>query len=173
MESDQRPRSSPPTGARSALAASACCCSRTCSRWWSPSPPTRGPASCSRRLHDLFAPYLRNLHFTAYPVSYPFARYYLTHALPTDVDFSCEVEFRTSTARPKRCRSPIRTCNRWSASAATRRIANAAGTLADAEANEDFSSILPKAHRRLDPEAPRRHARARSDCGPTTFRRSS
>ena len=54
------------------------------------------PSQLQRQLHELFAPYLRNLHLTAYPVSYPFARYYLTHALPSDVDFACQVEFQAS-----------------------------------------------------------------------------
>src|SRR5262245_26002231 len=46
------------------------------------------------RLHELFATYyLRPLHLTPLPVTYPFARFYLTHALTnSDVDFRVDVE---------------------------------------------------------------------------------
>lgn len=103
------------------------------------------PSQLQQKLHDLFAPYLRNLHLTAYPVSYPFARYYLTHAMPTDVDFSCDVEFKTkqgaaeTVSIPRSDLRPLVRLRRYQA------LANAAGTLADAEANEDYSAILPRA----------------------------
>jgi hypothetical protein len=102
------------------------------------------PSELQTRLHDLFAPYLRNLHMTAYPVSYPFARYYLTHALPSDVDYSCEVEFQAPGGATQKVSIPdvplwpLVRLRRYQA------LANAAGTLADSESNEDFSSILPK-----------------------------
>jgi hypothetical protein len=103
------------------------------------------PSELQVRLHDLFAPYLRNLHLTAYPVSYPFARYYLTHSLPTDVDFSCEVEFTNSDGAVEKVSIPMTGLQPLVRLRRYQAIANAAGTLADAEANEDFNSILPKA----------------------------
>ena len=103
------------------------------------------PSDLQLRLHDLFDPYLRNLHFTAHQVSYPVARYYLTHALPTDVDFTCQVDFsgpdgalQQVTIPPAGLQPPIR-ARRYQA------IANAAGTMVDPEGNEDLASILPKA----------------------------
>lgn len=103
------------------------------------------PSELQVRLHDLFSLYLRNLHITAYPVSYPFARYYLTHSLPTDVDFSCEVEFTNSEGMVEKIAIPPADLQPFVRERRYQAIANAAGTLADAEANEDQSSILPKA----------------------------
>jgi hypothetical protein len=103
------------------------------------------PSDLQLRLHGLFAPYLRNLHFTAHQVSYPVARYYLTHALPTDVDFTCQVDFNTPDGSaqevtiPRGDLQPLIRARRYQA------IANAAGTMADPEANEDLASVLPKA----------------------------
>src|SRR5262245_51297481 len=54
------------------------------------------PSGLQVRLHALFAPYLRNLHLTPYPNSYPFARFHLTHGGRTDVDFTCEIDVQTS-----------------------------------------------------------------------------
>jgi hypothetical protein len=101
------------------------------------------PGPLQERLHDLFDPYLRNLHLTAYPVSYPFARFHLTHALPNDVDFTCQVEFSKdgkseTVSVPEPGLQPLVRYRRYQA------LANAAGTLADTEANEDFNAILPK-----------------------------
>ncbi len=103
------------------------------------------PSDLQLRLHGLFAPYLRNLHFTAHQVSYPVARYYLTHALPTDVDFTCQVDFdgpegvRQEVTIPPSGLQPLIRARRYQA------IANAAGTMADPDANEDLASVLPKA----------------------------
>jgi hypothetical protein len=102
------------------------------------------PSQVQQTLHDLFAPYLRNLHFTAYPVSYPFARYYLTHALPTDVDFSCEVEYQDQQGKTEKVSIPEPDLQPLVRRRRYQALANAAGTLADAEASDDFSSILPK-----------------------------
>jgi hypothetical protein len=102
------------------------------------------PSNFQQKLHDVFAPYLRSLHFTAYPTSYPFARYYLTHALPIDVDFTCEVTYRDKDGQthtevvPQPELRPLVRERRYQA------LANAAGALADAESNEDFSGILPR-----------------------------
>lgn len=103
------------------------------------------PSDLQLRLHELFSPYLRNLHFTAHQVSYPVARYYLTHALPTDVDFTCQVDFTAPGGAeqqltiPPAGLQPLIRARRYQA------IANAAGTMADPEANEDLASVLPKA----------------------------
>jgi hypothetical protein len=102
------------------------------------------PSFLQQRLHDLFDPYLRNLHLTPLPVSYPFARYHLTHALPSDVDFACEVQFagadgqQTIVIPPAGLLPPIRF-------ARYQRLANAAGTLASSEEGEDAAAILLKA----------------------------
>jgi hypothetical protein len=101
------------------------------------------PGPLQVRLHDLFALYLRNLHLTAYPVSYPFARFHLTHALPTDVDFNCQVEFQKAggpevVSIPSAGLQPPVRFRRYQA------LANATGTLADAEESDDFSALLPK-----------------------------
>jgi hypothetical protein len=102
------------------------------------------PSFLQQRLHDLCEPYLRNLHLTALPVSYPFARYHLTHALPSDVDFTCEVRFagadgqQTVVIPPAGLLPPVRY-------ARYQRLANAAGTLASSEQGEDAAAILLKA----------------------------
>src|SRR5262245_3477477 len=54
------------------------------------------PSALQDRLHELFAPYLRNLHLTALPVSYPYARFHYTHGGPNDTDFSVSVEAQKS-----------------------------------------------------------------------------
>jgi len=103
------------------------------------------PSGLQVQLHDLFAPYLRNLHMTALPASYPFARFYLTHALPTDVDFTCSVDLTNkdgsveTVSIPASGLWPLVRLRRYQA------LANAAGTLSEGEANEDLASILPKA----------------------------
>lgn len=103
------------------------------------------PSLVQEQLHELFAPYLRNLHLTAYPNSYPFARFYLTHALPTDAEYSCQIEFQAPDGKtetvviPSSGLQPRVRYRRYQA------LANATGTLAENESNEDFSSILPRA----------------------------
>jgi hypothetical protein len=103
------------------------------------------PSIVQERLHELFAPYLRNLHLTAYPVSYPFARYHLTHALPADVDFTCQVEFEgpdgsaETISIPGSAMQPLVRFRRYQS------LANATGALAESETNEEFNGILPRA----------------------------
>jgi hypothetical protein len=102
------------------------------------------PSLLQLRLDGLFDPYLRNLHLTALPVSYPFARYQLTHALPSDVDFTCRVQFDGANGEqsvvlpPPGLTLPIRT-RRY------QRLVNAAGALASSEEADDAAAILPKA----------------------------
>jgi hypothetical protein len=103
------------------------------------------PSLLQERLHELFEPYLRNLHLTALPVSYPFARYHLTHAGPGDVDFSIEIDVdkpdgSTETVTIPAALQPLVRFRRYQA------LANAAGTLASDEfGDEAAASILPKA----------------------------
>lgn len=102
------------------------------------------PSGLQERLHQVFGPYLRTLHLTAFPVTYPFARYHLTHAMPTDVDFTCEVEFTGSDGPqtisiPQRPLWPRIRLRRYQA------LANATGALSDEEADEDLAGVLPRA----------------------------
>ncbi len=102
------------------------------------------PSGLQVRLHNLFEPYLRNLHMTVYPVSYPFARYYLAHATPNDFDYSVEVEFQGSAGPetvtiPRDHLQPLVRYRRYQA------LANAMGVLSQPEGNEDLAGILPKA----------------------------
>jgi hypothetical protein len=103
------------------------------------------PSSMQQRLHELFEPYLRNLHLTPTPSSYPFARFYLTLALPGDVDFSCEVETKSkngnveTTSIPQQGLQPLVRYRRYQA------LANSAGALAADEGSENSSGILPRA----------------------------
>jgi hypothetical protein len=104
------------------------------------------PSGLEQSLHGLFAPYLRNLHLTAYGVAYPFARYYLTHATENDLDFTCEVDVAGRDGAsdkvvipPNGLWPPVR-FRRY------QNLANAVGTLAaGADANEEYTAILPKA----------------------------
>lgn len=102
------------------------------------------PSLLQERLHDLFDPYLRNLHLTALPVSYPFSRYHLTHAGPSDADFSVEVDVQQpdgsseTVTLPAAGLQPLVRFRRYQA------LANAAGTLASGELGDAASSILPK-----------------------------
>lgn len=102
------------------------------------------PSGLQERLHEVFAPYLRTLHLTAFPVTHPFARYHLTHALPTDVDFTCEVDF-TGPSGPQTVTIPERPL--WPRIRLRRyqALANATGALTDEEADEDLGGILPRA----------------------------
>lgn len=103
------------------------------------------PSGMQEQLHRVFGMYLRNLHMTAFPVTYPFARYHLTHASPTDVDFTCEVEVtddsgaKQTTVIPVDGLFPRVRYRRYQA------LANATGSLAANEENDEFNSILPKA----------------------------
>jgi hypothetical protein len=102
------------------------------------------PSGLQDRLHGLFAPYLRNLHLTPFPASYPFARFHLTHAGPTDIDFSVEIDANkadgsTETVTIPPDVQPLVRFRRYQA------LANATGTLASDELGEASASILPKA----------------------------
>ncbi len=102
------------------------------------------PSVLQQRLHELFDPYLRNLHLTAYPISYPFARFHLTHALPSDVDFTCQVQFegadgaQDAVIPPPGLMPPVR-ARRYQL------LANAAGALASSEVGDDAAAVLLKA----------------------------
>jgi hypothetical protein len=102
------------------------------------------PSLLQLRLHELFEPYLRNLHLTALPVSYPYARYHLTHATAGENDFSVEVEVKnqdgsTAIETFPAGQQPLVRFRRYQA------LADAAGALASAESNDAYSSLLPKA----------------------------
>lgn len=101
------------------------------------------PSFLQLRLHELFAPYLRNLHLTALPNSYPFARLHLTHGTTSDADFSIDVvpdvdgKPGEAVTLPPAVRPLVR-LRRYQA------LANAAGTLASGE-GDIYAGILPKA----------------------------
>lgn len=103
------------------------------------------PSELQLRLHDLFSPYLRTLHLTAYPVNYPFARYHLTHALPTDVDYNVQVDLKGADGQTETVSVPAAGLQPLIRHRRYQALANAAGTLADEESNEDYSGILPRA----------------------------
>lgn len=103
------------------------------------------PSFLQQRLHEVFDPYLRNLHLTAYPVSYPFARYHLTHALPIDVDFSCQVQFQDAAGHDQTISIPAAGLQPMVRQRRYQTLANAAGSMSDDEANEDAAGILVKA----------------------------
>ncbi len=102
------------------------------------------PSMLQERLHDLFEPYLRNLHLTALPNSYPFARFHLTHAGTTDVDFSIEIEAQRAEGTsdviklPPTPLQPLIRFRRYQA------LTNATGSLATGEMGDAVTSILPK-----------------------------
>lgn len=103
------------------------------------------PSTLQRRLHGVFAPYLRNLHLTALPTSYPFARFHLTFAGQSDVDFSVEVDAQRADGSSETVtipQTPLQPLVRWRRYQA---LANAAGTLASGDMGDAASSILPKA----------------------------
>ncbi len=102
------------------------------------------PSDLQRRLHAVFEPYLRNLHLTALPNSYPFARFHLGHGGATDVDFQVEVTPRGSTEpaaaflMPEAPLQPLIRLRRYQA------LANATGTLASGEFGDAAAAVLPK-----------------------------
>jgi len=102
------------------------------------------PSNLQRRLHGVFQPYLRNLHLTALPNSYPFARFHLSHAGETDVDFRVEVTPRgvndpeAAFELPAAPLQPLVRLRRYQA------LANATGTLGSGELGDAVPSILPK-----------------------------
>ncbi len=103
------------------------------------------PSVLQERLHNLFETYLRNLHLTALPTSYPYARFHLTHAGPTDVDYSIEVDVERTDGSaatltlPPTPLQPLIRFRRYQA------LVNATGTLASGEMGDGLTSILPKA----------------------------
>jgi hypothetical protein len=102
------------------------------------------PSNLQRRLHEVFQPYLRNLHLTALPNSYPYARFHLGHGGATDVDFRVEVTPRragdseTAFELPSSPLQPLVRLRRYQA------LANAAGTLGSGELGDALPSLLPK-----------------------------
>jgi hypothetical protein len=102
------------------------------------------PSNLQRQLHGVFQPYLRNLHLTSLPNSYPFARFHLGHAGETDVDFRVEVSPRgaadpeTVFQLPDAPLQPLVRLRRYQA------LANATGTLATGELGDAVPSVLPK-----------------------------
>ena len=102
----------------------------------------------------------------AVPVSYPFARYYLTHAAPRPTSISRAKSTSRAPSGKQRVTIPDR---RLVAAIRFRRyqaLANAAGSLAQPEGNEDLAGILPKAIAGSILEATWRHAGRRARCGP-------
>jgi hypothetical protein len=103
------------------------------------------PSGLQIRIFNLFEPYLRNLHLTAYPVTYPFARYHLTHATDADVDFTFEVEVQGAgkdvdkVVIPEPGLRPGVRFRRYQA------LANAIGTLVQPDSDEDLAGVLPRA----------------------------
>ena len=103
------------------------------------------PSLLQRRLHELCDLYVRNLHLSAYPVTYPFARFHLTHANPTDVDFSCEMTIDSAgpdaapIVIPPPGLQPLVRYRRYQA------LANATGTLAEDALDDGAAGILPRA----------------------------
>ena len=103
------------------------------------------PSGVQERLHALFDPYLRNLHLTAFPSSYPFARFHLTHGLATDVNFTVNVNIPTADGKTEKVAipgdrlQPLVRYRRYQA------LANAVGHLAQPEGDDSASGILPKA----------------------------
>lgn len=103
------------------------------------------PSGVQDQLHALFAPYLRNLHLAVFPVTYPFARYHLTHASPSDVDFSCEVDVKNKDGSVDKITLPDLTLQPLVRYRRYQAMVNAMGSLAEGEGNEELASILPKA----------------------------
>jgi hypothetical protein len=102
------------------------------------------PSNLQRQLHGVFQPYLRNLHLTALPNSYPYARFHLGHAGETDVDFRVEVtprgvdDLEAAFELPAAPLQPLVRLRRYQA------LANATGTLGTGELGDAVPSILPK-----------------------------
>jgi len=102
------------------------------------------PSALQLRLHNLFAPYLRNLHLTALPVSYPFARLHLSHATETDADFAVQVDVAGADGKnqtvtlPPDGLWPLVRFRRY------QDLANATGTLASGEPGDAVTNVLPK-----------------------------
>jgi hypothetical protein len=101
------------------------------------------PSLLQGRLQELFEPYLRNLHLTAYPVTYPYARFHLTHAMVGDVDFSVEIEAQQADGSTVKTTfpptvQPLVRFRRYQS------LVDAAGTMAADESFENIAGILPK-----------------------------
>ena len=103
------------------------------------------PSSVQDQLHALFAPYLRALHLAVLPVTYPFARYHLTHASPSDVDFSCEVDVKNQDGSVEKITIPESGLQPRVRYRRYQAMTNAMGSLAEGEDNEELGSILPRA----------------------------
>jgi hypothetical protein len=103
------------------------------------------PSELQDELHQLFAPYLRNLHLTPYPVTYPFARYHLTLGSDSDAEFTCEVDFDQNDAGAQTVAIPTRGVQPGIRYRRYQAMSNAAGAMAVDEQSEDLSGILPGA----------------------------
>jgi hypothetical protein len=103
------------------------------------------PSGVQEQLHAFFGPYLRTLHLAVFPVTYPFARYHLTHASPSDVDFSCEVEIKNKNGSAEKITLPDLTLQPLVRYRRYQAMVNAMGSLAEGESNEELGSILPRA----------------------------
>lgn len=101
------------------------------------------PSLLQGRLQELFEPYLRNLHLTAYPVTYPYARFHLTHAMAGDVDFSVEIDAQQADGSTAKTTlppavQPLVRFRRYQS------LVDAAGTIAADEGLENIAGILPR-----------------------------
>ena len=103
------------------------------------------PSGLQEQLHAFFAPYLRQLHLAVFPVTYPFARYHLTLAAPSDVDFSCEVDITSKDGSVEKVTMPDPTLQPLVRYRRYQAMVNAMGSLAEGEGNEELGSILPRA----------------------------
>lgn len=99
------------------------------------------PSSLQTRLKSFFGTYLQTLNFDFYNS----ARLYLTHASPTDIDFSIEVSSKNAQGEtetltiPPAGLFPAQRTQRYQA------LANAAGNLATGEQiDEEMAAVLPK-----------------------------
>jgi hypothetical protein len=103
------------------------------------------PSGVQDQLHAFFSPYLRALHLAVLPVTYPVARYHLTHASPSDVDFSCEVDIKKQDGSVEKITIPDLGLQPRVRYRRHQAMINAMGSLAEGEGNEELGSILPKA----------------------------
>jgi hypothetical protein len=102
------------------------------------------PSVLQQQLHGLFDPYLRMLHLAPARITYPFARFHLTHGAADDVDYSCLIDVQKpggnlAVTLPDQELWPAIRYRRYQS------LVNAAGSLAQPDANEDLAGVLPKA----------------------------
>ncbi len=102
------------------------------------------PSGLQDRLHDLFEPYLRNLHLATLPKSYPFARFHLGHGMSSDVDFVIEVDVPQADGTTQTISLPDAPLEPQVRLRRYQALANAVGTLATGQAGDDNAGLLPK-----------------------------